>query len=321
MMKHILASLRRDEAVEIENIVRNTDAADGDIRPPNGPIADPGDQEDELAPRTMPSDKWGFWHELVDSLQIAVEVKDNEEDPENLADVTITVRNTVPDSSDVPAVFFRDVAIEGVGTHMQVQGRRLPLRNTGPLRLGNMGPGSIEERTVTAPKPGLIAAEFKVSGVIDTERLFGFRRTAGMPDGVTGPLRQRFLERMEVVVVRPFLDGILETTTALDADRSLAAISEARATLREKPEAITKIQVALKEIETDFSLDRDSVLEQRMSELRNSLEGFRERLGSLDEAIGKTDPEAIRETKEDIRRVQLAVLRVEDAVRSALAGQ
>lgn len=320
MMKHILASLSRDEAVEIENMVRDTDAAEGDYGPLAEPISDSAAQEEELRPRSVPADQWGFWRELVDSLQIAVEITDHEEDPENLANLTITVRNAVPDSSDVPSVHFRDVVVGGVGTDMREPGASYPLRNRGPLQLGEMGPGAIEERTVTVAKPGLIAAEFRVSGVIDTERLFGFERTAGMPGSVTQPLRERFLERMEAVGVRPFLDGILETTDALDSDRSLADVTRARTALREKPEEITQIQLALKEIETDFSLQRDSVLGERMGGLRNSLERFRERLGSLDEAIGKTDLEAIGKTKDDVRRVQLAVLRVEDGVKRVLTG-
>ena len=312
MMKHILVSLNRDEALEIENMVRNTAAADGDYRPPDGPIADPGGPEEELAPRDMPADQWGFWRQLLDCLQIAVEVRDDDEDPENLTKVTIRVHNATPDSGDVPAVHFRDVVIQGVGTRMNIRDRG--------LRMGEVGPGFIKETTVTVAKPGLIAAEFKVSGAIDTERLFGFQRTAGMPSSVTHPLRQDFLERMDAVGVRSFLEGIVETTDALDSDRSLADVSASRAALREKPEAIERIQLALNEIAKDFHIARDSTLAERMSELRNSLEDFRSRLGSLDEAIGKTDPEAIRETKEDIRRVQLAVLRVEDAVKSVLGG-
>ena len=317
MMKHILASLRRDEAVEIENMVRDTDGSDGDYRPPDGLVADHGGPEEELAPRDMPGDEWGFWHELVDSLQITVEVRDDEEDPDNLANVTITVRNTVPDSSDVPAVHFREVVVQNSGTLMRRHDGRREVRE---LAFGEMEPGATKEATVIVAQPGLIAAEFKVSGVIDTKRLFGFQQTAGMPASVTEPLRQRFLERMEAVGVRPFLDGILEITNTLDSDRSLADVSASRAALREKPEAIQKIQLALNEIAKDFHITRDSTLAGRLSELRNSLEDFRTKLGSLDEAIGKTDLEAIGETKEDIRRVQLAVLRVEDAVKSVLAG-
>ncbi len=319
MMKHILVSLRRDEALEIENMVRDTAAANGDYTPPDRPLPDVEEPVGEAPPRDMPADQWDFWHQLVDSLQMTVEVGDNEHDPDNLANVTITVRNTVPDSSDVPAVHFRDVVIQRSGTPMW-QGEGRDRREVRELQLGGMEPGDIQCMAVTVARPGLIAAEFKVSGVVDTERLFGFQRTAGMPSSVTGPLRQSFLERMDAVGIESFLEDILASTKALDSDRSFAEISEARATLREKPEAITGIQVAVKEIENDFSLSRDSVLGDRMGELRNTLEGFRGRLGSLDEAIGNTDLEAIQQTREDIRGVQLAVLRVEDAVRSVLAG-
>ncbi len=129
-------------------------------------------------------------------------------------------------------------------------------------------------------------------------------------------MRQEFVERLESIAVREFVNSILDEIGAPDAAMTLAAIAKARTSIRSHSDQIAVKLDALYQLLREFHLNRDATLGLRIREVGLALGGFGKKLGDLDEAFARTDLAVINAAIRDLKQIQLAVIRVEDTIRT-----
>ena len=312
LMKHILASLRCEEALEVEQMSESLDI-ESVSESPEDLIDELEHQDSDLVSQDSTIEPWDFWRQLQSCLVVEKSVELLENDHRGPARVVIKVHNTAPDSRDLPAVHFKSVAIdvraESVGSREERLGGRRE-------EIGGMSPGDTREVEFAFPKMQLVDVEFEVFGEIDVDRLFRFGRATVLPDDVLAPLRQEFLHQLESIGVREFVSAALDTIGAPDPSMTLADIARTRESLKQHSEHIEEKIDALAQLFGDFHLSRGTALGGRTREIILALGEFRTKLNALDEAFGRTDLESMTEAVHDLKQVQLAVLRVEDTLRA-----
>ena len=301
LMKSILASLRREEALEIERMSQEfvLDPADRHAEDSIDYMDPPGGRAESL---NIPVTPLELWRQLESYLVLEKFVRLPEDEENEFAEVTIRVHNTAPASSDWPAVYFRSLDVVTLGGYSQ--------------GLGGLGPGETREVVFSFPVKQLMAVDFRLSGGIDPARLLTFERATGLPAEVIAPLRKEFVSRLESVGVKEFVNGALDSTGTLGPEMTLASISKVREEIRLMSSTGAEKQEALHTLSRDFQLDRDSGLGYRLSEIIGSLHQFGEKLDALDAAIGSTNLTVISEAVQDLKQIQLAVLRLEDTIRT-----
>ena len=306
VIRHILASLNCAEAVEVDRMLRESDH-DSWNEPADEAIEVLEQRDGELENETPLSEAPSFWHQLQSCLQYRTHVEDLVGSDEGKVKVIVTVFNSAPDSLDYPYVQFKSVTISG---SVPLDGGRRH-----DMDLGQMEPGDIRHVEFELPKHGLLSADFEITGDLDAEKLFHFRRIGSFPGDILAPIQARFVKRLQAVGVREFVSEILESIGNLDANMTLADMTRIRESIGRQPARITAKQDAIGQIIADFHISRSSMLRERVRDIARTLDDFGRQLGSLDEAIGKTDLERMHQAIEDLKRIELALLRVEDVVR------
>lgn len=301
LMKHILASLRCEETVEVDRMIQDfvfepdtlaIGDALGDLDPENNDI---DIQDLEVPPRT-------FWHQIQSYLLTDKAVRMPECPDNDKAKVVLRAHNTAPDSKDWPSVHFRSVTIRD--------------SKGNDYSLGTIPPGETREVECVYFSKELIGIEFSVYGHIDAERLFQFNRISTLPDEVISPLKQEFIQRLESIAVMELVDDVLNLIGDPDPDMTFADIARIRDSVKEKTHQIEEKRTLLGTLSKDFRLHRASTLGGRTREIINALLEFEKKLNTLDEAIGQTNLDQMKEAVRDLKQVQLAVIRVEDAIKT-----
>ena len=299
LMKHILASLRCEEALEVERMSEGFAVKPGtemlethmeDLATDDGAL--------DLQFSTAGPSK--LWHQLRCYLAVEPSVEPPEDQSSGQVRVTVKAHNTAPDSRDWPIVHFRSVVVRPIGGS--------------PKELGELSPGDTREVEFSFPAKQLVCTEFEISGEIDADKFFQFTRTTGLPEEIVVPLHREFLERLGALEVNEFVEGILEEVGAVDPGMTLADIARVRGALGQQSERVEGKRAALGRLFDEFSLTRESTLGSRTREIILALVELEEKLAALDEAIGRTDIDLMNEAVRDLRQIQLAVLRVEGTV-------
>ena len=302
LMKHILASLRCEEALEIEQMIRDFHFDPGSGTTGDS-IDDLGHEDDSFDTHQSAMAPLEFWRQVQSYLVLekSVELPDDESSP---ARVMIRVHNTAPDSSDWPTVYFKSVVMRSLE------------RDYWSEQLGELAPGETREVEFLCPKRRLMDIEFEVFGEIDADKLFEFRRTTTLPAEIVAPLQLEFVNDLESIGIKDFVNGVLDEIGSPDPNMRMADIARVREALRRQPDRIREKRTALDELWRKFHLNGASMLGSRTVEIIVALDDFGKKLTVLDDAIGHTDLKLMSEAAHDLKQVQLAVLRVEDAIRT-----
>ena len=302
LMKGILASLHREEALEIERMSQEF-VLDPESRNARDSIDYLDHQDNGLDTRDLAVSPLELWRQLQSYLVVekSVELPDGESSSE--ARVILKIHNTAPDSSDWPSVCFSSVVIHAEGAHS-------------PRNLGQLEPGETREFQFSFPVKRLVDVEFQVSGTIDPVKLLEFRRPTPLPAEIVSPLQREFWNRLESIGIKEFINTALEEIGAPDANMTLADIATVRENIRLQANAEAEKRNALASLFEEFHLSRDSILGSRIREIILALHDFGRKLLALDAAMGQTDLAVITEAVQNLRQIQLAVLRVEDTIRT-----
>ena len=296
MMKQILASLRREEALEIEQMTDDIDlGTSNETVEDSGDDADyDGDSFDAQATAISPLDPW---RQLQSYLLLEQSVEIPKDDAGSWARVMVKVHNTAPLSADWPTVYFDSVVVEALGQDSQ--------------HVGELGPGETQEVEFSFPVKQIMDVEFKVTGSIDAGRLCEFRQATSLPSEVVAPLQLEFANRLRSIGIREFVDSTLEAIGTPSPNMTLTDIARVREALRQQSSLISDKETALNELFREFHLSTSSKLGPRVSEIYSSLQEFGKNLDALDEAIGRTDLDLMSGVIHDLKQVQLAMLRLE----------
>lgn len=298
LMKQILASLRREEALEIEQMTDDIDLGAG-----NETVEDSvddadydGDSFDAQAVAIAPLDPW---RQLQSYLVLEQSVEIPEDDAGSWSRVVVKVHNTAPSSADWPTVYFDSVVIEVLEQDSQ--------------HIGGLGPGETQEVEFSLPAKQ-VDVEFQVTGTIDANRLCEFRQSASLPSEVVAPLQREFVDRLRSIGIREFANSTLEEIGSPNPNMTLADIARVREALRRRSSLIKDKETALNELFREFHLGKSSKLGPSVSEIFRSLLEFGKKLEALDEAIGRTDLDLMSGAIHDLKQVQLALIRLEGAI-------
>ena len=305
LMKHVLASLRCEETVEVDRMIQDfvfePDAhSSGDVLVD----LDPGDDEIDIhdmraAPKT-------FWHQIQSYLSTDKAVRMPDDPSNEDAKIVIRAHNTAPDSKDWPSVHFRSVIVRD--------------SNGNEYGLGDIAPGESREIECKYYNKELIGIEFSISGHVDASKLFQFSRSSTLPEDVISPLRQEFVHRLESIAVREFVEDVLNLIGNPDPNMTFADIARIRASIKETAQQIEEKRTLLGSLSKDFRLARASTLGGRTREIILSLVEFEKKLSALDEAIGQTNLDLMNEAVSNLKQVQLSVIRLEDAIKTLATG-
>ena len=302
-MKGILASLRCEEALEIERMINHLG-----IQPEEGPEPDLGEdmefEETGFDSPDLKTSPWSLWHQLRSYLVVdkSVEFFQDERRDTRRAQVTVRVHNSAPDSSDWPSVHFKSVRVNVVGGNAE--------------DLGSLAPGKSAEAQFTFPVMRLVDVDIKVEYQIDGNRLWAFQHSTHLPAEIISPLQKEFVDHLEAVGIKDFIDNTLEEIGNPDQSMTIADIARIRNNIAAFAASSTEKREALGAISEEFNLNRESTLGGRTREITMGLVEFEKNLVALDEAIGLTDLALITNAVDNLRQTQLAVLRVEDTIRT-----
>lgn len=308
IMKHILASLQCEEALQIERMEQEfrlsyeNQSIDETIDSDNY-----ADEEDEAAgSKAMPITPLELWTQLQSYLILEKSVELPSEEAPDRANVTLKVHNAAPDSNDWPSLRFKSVSVSASGQ--------------GQHGIGSLSPGETKEVEFSFHVRQLLSVEFEASGQIDINELSSFRRASNLPSEIITPLQQEFVDQLNSIGIRDFIGNALDDFSAISPDMTLATIAQVRAKLQVQSDDVVAKQDALATLLKEFRLDRDSTLGTRTRDIILALNEFKSKLEALNEAIGRTDIDLIKEAVHELEQVQLAVLRVEGAVRDMTAS-
>ena len=300
-MRVILASLRCEEALEVEGMVQDLVLQPGNEEDEKS-IEDLGDGFESLDSPELAVAPWDFWHQLQACLVMEKSVVLPEDDAPDQARVIVKIHNTAPDSTDRPSVHFRSVSV------YPSQGRQRDL--------GEMAPGETKEAVFDFNMKQLIGIEFTVYGDLDSAKLFQFSRRSTLPEDVIAPLMKEFVEQLEAVGVKELVNDVLNAIGSPDPNMTLADITRIREALNLQYTNIAENNKALQQLYKDFRLDKNSTLGARTEEIIRALVHFGKKLEALDEAISQTDLALMNEAVSELKQIQLAVIRVEDTIKA-----
>lgn len=307
LMKGILASLRCEEALEIERMTQDLGIEPGD-RNLEISVDYLGNQEDGFDPKYSAMTPLEVWRQLQSYLVLEKSVQLPEEGSDTPATVTIRVHNTAPDSRDWPVVYFNPVEVTVVSSS--------PGRSSDFSQRCALGPGETRQMEFSFPAKRLVDVEFQVVGAIDFQKLLEFQRSTSLPAEVIEPLRREFVSLLDSTGVKEFINAVLEEIGTPDPDLTLRDINRLRQYIQAQSPQVKQKQEAVADIFRKFSLDRDSTLGSRVREIIISLEDFGKKLAALDAAFANTDLTLIIESVHNLKQIQLAVLRVEDTIKT-----
>ena len=191
-MKGILASLRCEEALEIERMVN-----DLGVQPEEGPVSDfGGDTEFEETPFGSPDVRrgpWDLWHQLRAYLVVDKSVEFLQDERwGTVVGHRLLSEYTIPHLTAVTGLPFTSSLY---GCTWQVATLRIWV---------SMEPGQSAEACFTFPVMRLVDVDIKVEYQVDGSRLWAFQHSTHLPADVIGPLQKEFVSRLEAVGIKGF---------------------------------------------------------------------------------------------------------------------
>ena len=254
---------------------------------------------------------------------------------EELVTVIVRVSNVSPTGEDRPEVCFRNITLRS-----SVPSRYVALWSWFPFSssLGNMTlrssdppqgidrcyggvslePGESYEGQFVFYTKELVNVEFRVSGDLDIERFFRFRRRGDLPGEVVQPLLKELSERFEAIGIKEPLVRLLELITRVQPTMTLADAAQVREELEQVRSLISEKKESLNHLRGEFHLSRESSLGARCQEVGLLLEGLGAKIHAVDDAIGGTDLDAMKLAANDLEQLQLLLLQLEETIRTML---
>lgn len=316
-MREILISLRRREALEIQDMFQ--DNLDQQVSIPEEELnvevdltPEPSGDDDPL---TADGALLGFWRALESYLEVesAVLPANDDEQERGLVRFVVKVTNTAPSSEGRPDITFRNVRLELTGA------RALTRSSYTSAEWHNLGPGQTDTTEFLAAEKGLASIEFHVTGHVDQKRLLQVRHRGNLPEEVVNPLLEEFSTQFEGVGITEALTQIVEAATRIQPDMPFAEVSALRDELGQFKQLVSLKLEALNALFKAYHLDRESRLGApfvEMIQLLMQLE--QQKIDEMDTAISQTDMESIRNVAHDFEQLQIAVLRVRDTIRQRM---
>ena len=309
MMKDILASLQRREALDIERITKDFSAESSE------PVEDPAkdddmqiveivDNEYDVDERAMlPMEPLDIWNRLQSFLVLDTDVTAFGDAGES-ARVTLRVSNTAPSGENLPDVCFNDVEV------WVLSGGR-----DETIHLGAIEPGQESEKELTFPFVQLASTEFSLRARLDADRLFDFQRKVGLPGEVVKPILDEFVARFEALEIKEFLDEVLASISNADPTMTLQEAASLRKKLQEF-QPITEQKISgLDQLFRAFTTSKRSTLGMRCIEVIQFLRELNSKIRVLDEAISQTDSDLINQAVNNLEQSQLAIIRLEHTIK------
>ena len=297
LMKYILASLNCDEALEIERMSNDFDLERDEVDASS--LVDYIDHQDEGFPsEELTAAPLEFWRLLQSYLVVEKSVKRPEDGSSESASVVVRVRNTAPNSDDLPAVHFNQVMVSvfsGISQRIR-EANSASISELGDIirrdrynsgtgegiqSLNDIPPGQSRVATFSIPAKRLVDVDIEIVGAIDSARLLEFRRSTSLPSEDIAPLQREFMERWDSIGTKKLVDSVLEQIGDPSPDMTIAEISRVREGIRLQPTRIEENQRELSNLRRDFGLDGESGLGHRISEIIGSLREFGRKLSSL----------------------------------------
>lgn len=316
-MREILISLRRREALEIQQMFHDSldqqvSIPEEDLNVEDDPTPEPRDDD---YPLTADGALLGFWRALESYLEVesVVQPANDEERNEGLIRFSVRVTNTAPSSEGRPNITFSNVSLELTGD------QALAHSNYSNAQWNNLGPGQTETAEFVAAAKGLASIELHVTGRVDQDRLLRVRHRGILPEEDVIPLLEQFSKQFEDVGIDKTLAEIVDAATKIQPDMPFAEVSALRNELGQFKELVTQKREELNTLFKEFHLDRKSRLGAPFVEMISLLtELERKKVDEMDTAISQTDMESIRSVAQDFEQLQIAVLRVRDTIRQRM---
>ena len=305
-MQDILAALNRQEALEVERMSKDA-MADSTTETTQEPIEE-ADLENApvvaVQPLTEPVDNW---RRLQSYLQVERAV--NFEDGTNgrIAQISVKLANTAPESPDWPSVVFRTITLAGAG---------IDTKSINTLR-----PGETAEANFQVPEARLLSFELSLSAEVDGHELLKFQHHAQLPPDATAAVKSHFASDFEELGVKGFVTEAVETVARANEDLSMREMAQLRESARDFALRTDKILNDLNGVFRAYRIQREDTLGGRMRELNTTLTNFKKTVEEFDQAVGETDPDKMQEVQNSLKEAQLAVLRVEAELRSVGGSQ
>lgn len=317
-MREILTSLRRREALEIqqmfqEDLDNQTSIPEEALNVTEEPTT-PTDEDGE--PLTEDRALLGFWRALESYLEVESVVKPSTDKERNrgLTRVSVQITNTAPSSEGRPNITFSNVRLELTGN------RALAGYGSHYADWSNLGPGQTQSTEFLIAEKGLASIEFHVTGHVDQERLLRVRHRGILPEEVVTPLLEQFRTQFEDVGIDEALTQIVQAAGRIQPDMPFAEVSAIRNELGQFKQLVTQKREALNQLFKEYYLDRESRLGAPFRDLIVLLtELERKKINEMDTAISETNMEAIRNVAHDFEQLQIAVLRGRDTIRQRMS--
>ena len=317
-MKSILASLRRNEALEIQKISQCIEPQPGDTADDFMEQETSDDMEEidsDYIPTQPERPQPNFWNQLQSylALDTSVVVEEN-----NTATITVRVSNTAPVGANHPEVYFNSVQIEVKNARGVRESRRRGYGGYYGYEV-NLEPGQNHEIQYTSEVTSLAFVEFDVSGQLDWDRYFRFRKNKALPSEVAVPILERFVERFESIGIRSPLTTALDSLRTIDPSMTLADLASARTRLKAIPESIQGKTEQVNELYRDFHLDGNVPPGRECGEIVTFFNQVVGKINEVDNAISAIDLDSVAQIIHDLEQIQLAIIRLEDAVKDMIA--
>ena len=260
----------------------------------------------------------GFWRTLESYLVVEsiVQPSSDEESGRGLTNVLVRVANTAPVSEGRPDIWFRNVRLDVTGTENSNR------RNRNTSEWSELSPGQTVESEFTIPSKGLASIEFRVSGEVDSERLFRLKRQNTLADEVVTPLLEELSGQFEAVGIEEALTKVVGTVARIQPAMTLAEVSALRRELTELKPVIADKRKALGALFNEYHLTREAPLGTTLREVIILLEDLEQsKLSDMDSAISNTDLASISLVAYDIEQLQISVLRARETIRERIGSR
>lgn len=326
MMRIILASLRRREALDIQKM-RDTflQEISGVVSAEESEeVEDMIQAEDDIENGYVQDDQgsplFNSWHELRSYLTIHTKVETDADTPDESVLVIVRVSNTAPASPDLPKVRFFDVQINVPSGSIDHRQRRQGGYNRD---FGVLEPGQSFEEEFIFPRRYIPAVNFSVYGQTDLNSLFNFRQKIGLPTEAVKQILDEFVEGFQGLGIKEFVERSLAAMSAAGSEMTMQQaatlrkeIEDIRPILDEKMQSLHNLaQVFGFNVRRRDDQSGDYSLGNECAEILRLLREFGDNLLELDKAIGETDVDLIQQSVNGLEQQQLAIMRLENAIK------
>ena len=314
MMKSILASLRRREALEIDRVAQDQI---GHLRmevvnsseefPINGVDESDDEPSDDLS-NLSPE----LWNQLQSCLSIDTSV---EFESDLIAIVTVRITNTALGGDDRPEVLFKAIQIETQGL------REHPEDHYTHYGEHTLMPSETYTRRYTCHPNALPMVQVNVLSRLDWERFFNFRRRARISSELIVPILNEFVKEFEAIEINKPITKVLDSIRDIKPTMTLADLVSIRTELGHIQPLIKTRNDELSALFSHFHLNKAIPPGKECVEIITLLRGLNQQIEAVNNAIREIDFDAISRIVNDLEQVQLAVLRIENTIKEMAAPQ